>query len=259
MDLVEKELNDCTVFKRIDADYAYVADLSDVHVGADGHHKKEFDAVVNLIAEIPNFYVIIGGDSTESSGLATKSSVFDENKHGIDQIIDLRKRLRPIKDRILFIRSGNHGFERSMKANKIPPEHVLAELLEVPFFRGFGAAIINARKNAYVLATNHTNQNAHKLEWLNTDVLFMEHKHIKGFQRETVAMANKFTKKWMVRDRLVVQTGSFLSWAGYAKDRLYRPQYVGTPIVELSGIRDKWDMRVYERTEDFLRTVFPAK
>lgn len=255
MYLVEEELNSCTMDLRVDADYAYVTDLADVHVGALTHHDKLFKKTIELIARVPNFYAIIGGDGTESCGMHTKGSVFDERSHGYDQVKELRNKLRPIRDKILFVRSGNHGADRAMKNNKMAPEEILADLLDVPYFRGFGAAIVNARKNTYVIGTQHNAKKPQHFGWLHCDAIFYEHLHKQGFERVPVATVNRFTKKWMVRDTLQIQAGSFLSWGGYAKDKGYAPQYTGAPVLELCGIKEQWDMRVYERFEDFTRLV----
>lgn len=256
MEIVEKKLNTCTTDIRVDADYVYVGDLADAHVGAIGHHARKFKDTINLIQSIPNFYVIIGGDCTESSGVHTVSSVFEECTHGYDQVKEIRNKLRPIKDRILFVRSGNHGHERAARNNNMAPEEVLADLLDVPYFEGFGSAIVNARKNTYVLSAWHNSKKPDKYGWMQgVDVMFHEHRHLQGFEREPVATVNRFTKKWLVRDMLHVQAGSFLAWSGYAVDRGYKPQYTGAPIVELCGIKDKWGTSVYENIDQFKRAI----
>ncbi len=255
MYLVEDELNKCTMDLRVDADYVYLANLADVHVGAAHHHTKKFVDTVNTILKVPNFFVIIGGDSTESSGMHTKSSVFEENKHGYDQVKEIRDKLRPIKDRILFVRSGNHGHERAMRNNKMAPEEVLADLLDVPYFKGFGAAIVNARKNSYVVTTQHNSKKPDKFQHFHSDINFFEHKHLQGFEREMTATVNRFAKKWTIRDVLNVQSGSFLSWGGYAMDKGYKPLATGCPVVEMSGVANKWGTLCYENIDQFKRAV----
>ena len=256
MELVENVLNNCTTSIRVDADYAYIADLADVHMGAKSHHARKFNETVSLIQRVPNLYVIIGGDCTESSGVYTKSSVFEENSHGYEQVKEIRNKLRPIQDRILFVRSGNHGHERAARNNAMPPEAILADLLDVPYFEGFGSAIVNVRKNTYVTAAWHNNKKPDKFGWMQgVDVMFYEHKHLQGFEREPIATVNRFTKKWLVREMLHVQAGSFLSWSGYAVDKGYKPQFTGSPVVELCGIKERWGTACYENIEQFKRAV----
>ena len=258
MEIVEKKLNACTTDIRIDADYAYVADLADVHVGAKTHHARKFNETISLIQRVPNFYVIIGGDCTESAGIHTVSSVFEEHSHGYDQVKEIRNKLKPIKDRILFVRSGNHGHQRAMRNNKMAPEEILADLLDVPYFTGFGSAIINVRKNTYVTAAWHSNKKPDKFGWMQgVDIMFHEHRHLQSFEREPIATVNRFTKKWMVREMLHVQAGSFLAWGGYAADAAFRPQFTGCPIVELCGKKEQWGMTVFENTDQFKRAILP--
>lgn len=256
MNLVEDQLNANTMDIRIDADYAYLADLADVHVGAINHHSRKFTETVNLVQAVPNFYVIIGGDCTESAGIHTKSSVFEEKSHGYDQVKELRNKLRPIRDRILFVRSGNHGHDRAMRNNKMAPEEILADLLDVPYFRGVGSAIVNVRKNTYVTCAWHTNKRPDKFGWMQgVDIMFHEHQHLQGYDREPIATVNRFTKKWMVREMLHVQAGSFLSWGGYASSAGYKPQFTGTPVIELCGKKEQWGTTVYENIDQFKRAM----
>lgn len=260
METVEQRLNARTMNIRVAADYVYVADLADVHVGANHHHTRKFNATIDLISSIPNFYVIVGGDCTESSGIHTKSSVFEEKSHGYDQVKELRAKLRPIKDRILFVRSGNHGHERAQRNNKMAPENILADLLDVPYFEGFGSAIVNARKNTYVVATQHNAKKPNAFGWMQgVDVMFYEHKHLQGYEREPIASVNRFTKKWGMREMLHVQAGSFLAWGGYAADKGYKPQFTGCPIIELSGKKEQWGTAVYENIDQFRRAVLIEK
>lgn len=255
MGSIEYELNSCTVFDRVDCDYVYVVDLADVHKGALTHNSRKFKDVISVIQRVPNMRVIIGGDCTENSGTQTRSSVFDEKSHGFEQVKQIKKLLLPIRDQILFVRSGNHGVERALRVNNMPPEEILAELLDLPYFRGFGCAIINARKNTYVIGTQHSAKRPDKFDWLATDVMFHEHRHLQGFTRDVCATVNRFAKKWTVRQSLNVQAGSFLTWGGYAKDKMYRPLMTGCPVVELSGKKDKWGIVVYENTDQFMRAV----
>lgn len=256
MEIVENKLNACTVDLRVDADYAYVADLADLHVGAKTHHARKFNETISLIQRIPNFYVIIGGDCTESAGIHTVSSVFEESSHGYDQVKELRNKLRPIKDRILFIRSGNHGHQRAARNNKMAPEQILADLLDVPYCEGFGSAIINVRKNTYVAAAWHSNKKPDKYGWMQgVDIMFHEHKHLQSFEREPIATVNRFTKKWLVREMLHVQAGSFLAWGGYAVDAAFKPQFTGTAIVEMCGIKERWGTTCFENIDQFKRAV----
>lgn len=209
--------------------------------------------MVELIANTENMFWIGGGDSTENAQIGGKSSVFDEKTHGIDQILELRNILKPIVSKCLFIKDGNHGLKRAYTSTKIPPEYVLAELLGVKFIRGIGIGVINVNKNLYSIGAIHTpRKNEATFDWLNVDAVFIEHQHTKFFNRLPIAHLNKTEKKWCVRDRLYLRSGSFLDWGGYSGEN-YRPLFsTGSQVLKLSGEHNKWDMRVYERIQDFV-------
>ena len=111
---------------RLDADYIYLADVSDIHIGNIYHNKEAFDKFIKGVMDIPNMYVIIGGDSTDGSSTTTASSLFEESIHGSEQVLTAVQLLKPIQDRILFVRSGNNGYERALKHGKMIPEQMLA-------------------------------------------------------------------------------------------------------------------------------------
>ena len=87
----------------MDADYLYLADISDIHVGNLYHDRKALESFISTVKSVPNMRLIIGGDSTDNATLSSKSSVFEQSTHGIDQIIELKDLLLPIKEQILFV------------------------------------------------------------------------------------------------------------------------------------------------------------
>lgn len=256
MDRVLDQLNDTVVNCRIDADYAYIVDLADMHIGSMYHHEKLARFVIDQIRRVPETRVIIGGDVTESNSLTSKGSIYDESCHGIDQIIKARDMLWPIRKQILCVRSGNHGLERALRSGKLIPEQILSEFLGVPFFRGTATAMVNVRKNTYVVAAWHHGKKPEDSLWLDADIHFFEHKHLKHKPDRVVrAVPNKYSKKWMVRDSVIVQAGSFLAWGGYAIDKGYKPTITGCPVVEMCGIPEQWGTTVFERITDFQRFI----
>lgn len=246
INIAESSLNNNSIDIRINSDRAYICDISDIHVGNVYHNKKLFKKFIETVAEIPNIKVIIGGDSTENASTVSASSVFEERLHGGDQVLAIRDMLIPIRDKILFCRSGNHGYERSLKHNKLIPEQILAEFLGVPFFHGCASVFMNVRKNLYVVGTWHNAKKPEKMEWLQSDICFYEHLHNNNYQMNLVATPNRHAKRWSIVERYDVQSGSYLGWGGYSADKGYRPLPSMTPIVELSGIKDKRHIKVHQ-------------
>lgn len=249
---IAQQLNISTVFRRIDANRVYVADIADIHAGAISHNERAFDKMIDTIQRTKNMIVIIGGDSTENAVVGGASSVFQQDKGSFDQVVYMKRKLMPIRNQIAFVRSGNHGNGRTKKINDLAPEAILAEMLNVKYCEGFGALILNARKNQYVITAHHNVKNPNKYEWLASDVDFHEHKHAQGAQRNIIAGVNGFTKTWFVKEKLSVQAGSFLNWAGYAVEKGYRPMNTGCPVLELQGDVGKWDIKVHEKVDYFI-------
>lgn len=217
-------------------------------------NEKLLDEFIDIVKSIDNFFVIIGGDSFENAVIGSKSSVFDEKLHGIDAITYLTEKLLPIKDRILYVGSGNHDFTRSMTTNKIPPSAVLAYHLGVPFFRSFGSVFLNCRKNQYTIFTQHSGKKVENIEWVQANIHIHEHKHEHNFKKNLVAEPNKYSKGWIVRPVFHLQGGSYLSWGNnYASDKMYRPNINGSLIAELSG--NKWNVNVFDNIDLFKRVV----
>lgn len=249
MKIAETSLNQNKFDLRVAADRAYIADISDIHVGNIYHNKQAFVDFLNKVKAIDNLYLIIGGDSTDNATTVSASSVFEQAEHGGDQVLTAYKLLQPIKDRILFCRSGNHGYERALKHNKLIPEQMLAELLGVPFYHGMASVFFNVNKNLYVIGTWHNAKKPSSMEWLHTDITFYEHLHKTTYERSLVATPNRIAKAWSMVEHYDVQSGSFLGWGGYSADKGYRPNDCGTSVVELSGEKNKKSIRVHDNID----------
>lgn len=252
LNIAEQSLNVNKIDVRVESERAYIADISDIHVGNIYHNREAFEKFISQVKTIDNLYLIIGGDSTDNATTSSASSVFEQAEHGGDQVLTAYRLLEPIKDRILFCRSGNHGYERALKHNRLIPEQMLAELLGVPFYHGMASVFFNVNKNLYVIGTWHNSKKPDKMEWLHTDITFYEHLHKTTYERTVVAEPNRIAKAWSLIEHLDVQTGSFLGWGGYSADKGYRPNDCGTSIVELSGERNKKQMRVHDHIDRVL-------
>nr|DAX91727.1 MAG TPA: metallophosphatase domain protein [Caudoviricetes sp.] len=252
LNIAEQSFNLNKLDVRVTADRAFVADVSDIHVGNIYHNRTKFEDFLSKVKSIDNLYLIIGGDSTDNATTSSASSVFEQSEHGGDQVLTAYKLLEPLKDRILFCRSGNHGYERALKHNRLIPEQMLAELLGVPFYHGMASVFFNVNKNLYVLGTWHNSKKPDKMEWLHTDVTFYEHLHKTTYERTLVAEPNCIAKCWSLIEHYDVQTGSFLGWGGYSADKGYRPNDSGTSVVEFSGERNKKSIRVHDSIDRLL-------
>ena len=227
--------------------------LADMHIGAKECDIDKINKLIEFVKATPNLYISIGGDMLNHATTTSKSSVFEEEFHGNEQLFYLYGLLEPIRDRILYIRSGNHGKGRSLKHNAVVTEEILAKLLKVPYLQGISTCIINARKNTYVISAIHHGRKPDKLEWIGSDITYIEHVHQNLNEKRMVMTMNKFTKKWMCRPMYYIYAGTMLGYGGYGMESVYRALETGYPIVQLSGIPKKWSIYIWDNIDNFKR------
>jgi len=239
------------------ADKIYIADAADIHGGSLHCNKEALEYFVSSVFHTKDFYVIIGGDSMEHATKSSPGSAAEEETHGMDQILMVSRMLRPIRDRILFVRSGNHGRTRALRNNTPDPEHMLAEIMGVPYKTGFAAVTAVVGPHTYVLGTSHTSKKPTALSYIPVDVMFHEHTHEKGTSTTKNLEFSAVMRSWTVQERVEVHAGSYLQWDGYAQENMYKPHFTGTPVVELHGDTSSKYIRRFETTYDFNRVVHP--
>lgn len=257
-----------------DLDSVFFTDLTDLHIGTNGFDEEALTNFVGIVKQIPNFYVFIGGDATNHANRGSKSSPFDDYMTPKEQVkgkFESGKLVRrgmlqifePIQDRIIGISDGNHNTTRLKEFNDMSAAEYYADISGVKYFGALAMIefVVGTGKNSYLHFIHHSgstgkrkNLNAlqdRAINW-DADVMWGEHTHKDLFGRDTVVYYDRKNKKPMVRDRLYVNGNSYLSWSGYAKDKLYSPNKTGATILEMSGKRGGWDVRVYERVKDFV-------
>lgn len=273
--LLEMELSPHITTIKINDEKAFFTDLTDVHIGHKGVDYEALDAFVEVVKATPNLYVFIGGDASNHANRGSKSSPWEEDMSPREQIkgkYDVYGNLvnrglvqifEPIQDRILGIIDGNHNTTRLKEFNDMSAAEYYSDLTGVPYYGALAMVefVIGNGKNSYLHFLHHSgatgkrkNVNALQDRVFNweADVHWGEHTHKSHFARDTVVYYDRKNKKPLVRDRLYINGSSYLSWSGYAKDKLYAPNETGCKIVEMSGKRGEWDMRVYERVRDFV-------
>ena len=225
-----------------------------------------------MVKNTPNFYVLIGGDATNHANRGSKSSPFDDymtpreqvkgkfDKYGLLERKGMLQLLAPIEDRIVGIIDGNHNTTRLKEFNDMSCAEYYSDLTGVPYLGPLAIIEIVVGKNSYVHFVHHSGSTGKRKNLNNlqdrvwnweADVHWGEHTHKDHYGRDTVVSFDRKNKKLMVRDRLYINGNTFLSWSGYAKDKLYSPNTTGCTIVEMSGKNKEWDMRVWERIKDF--------
>lgn len=236
--IASEKLNNHLFTHRINADKAFIVVLSDIHEGI--NHRDYFKSIIDFILTIPNCYVIIGGDSINAVTKTSKGNTTEEWSSGDKQILDLVDDLKPLVDenRIIAIgEDGNHN-DRIYNDAYISINNMLAVLLGIPekYTGNMCIGMINVNKCCYTLSIIHKNRKTNNYyEYQRVDVLIKEHWHDLKYECKAVFDFNKTAKTISLVPTYEIYNGSFLNIPDYAMKAGYRPQFMGTYFVELSG------------------------
>jgi predicted MPP superfamily phosphohydrolase len=102
-----------------------IVPIADVHIGDAHSDEKMFKNVVQYILEKPNRYVVLNGDLMDMALTMSVSDSYGAKYPPSQQIKRVADILRPIKERILAMGSGNHEF-RTYKFTGIDTSRYLA-------------------------------------------------------------------------------------------------------------------------------------
>ena len=270
---LEADLAGHYAYIRADAERIFFTDLSDIHIGHKGFDAEAFEATIQVIQSIPNFFVFLGGDSINHANKGSKSSQFEEDMTPKEQIKGkfengklvkkgLLQYLEPIKDRIIGKIDGNHDGTRSQEFNDISPMEWLCDMLNIRYFGDMAILQFSVGKNAYTHFLHHisgstgNNLNLAKLqkkgEEFRVDVIWGEHTHRRHWASEVYVDIDLRNKKPVVREQFFVNASTFLSWSGYAKTKGYRINKTGINIIEMSGLQGGRAIKIYSDIPSFL-------
>ena len=232
-----------------DASTAYLAVLSDVHQGL--NNRPLFQRAVTFLQTIPNMYVLLGGDATNSNTRHSKGIPCEEWTSGTGQILTLVEDLKPLVDsgQLIGITTGNHP-QRVADETFITPEVVLASMLGRPDLYKGPLAIVyfNVLGNMYVHTVMHKGyRRMGYYDYMNTDVLWLEHYHKPQVIEKVMVDHNRFTKKPIVKKCFEVHNGTFQTMPEYAKRTGYRPSIPGFYIAEMDGPKNGYDRGAQSR------------
>ena len=129
--------------------------LTDVHVGAVEFDSEKFHRAVQMIADDKDARWFGNGDLLELIPPNYKISQDGQDIPPDEQYLEFIRLIEPIKDKCLFIRGGNHDYIRSFNILNFDVCKVLAEAMEVPYFRMPGYTKITIKDKEYKLVSGH--------------------------------------------------------------------------------------------------------
>ena len=126
--MAREKIDDLIVWKFYGGQDINIVPLFDVHLGAPECREQEFIACVDEIAQMPNTYVVIGGDMINNGVKNSKTSCYEETIPPHIQKREMANILYKIKDKILCACGGNHERRSNREVNDLPLYDICAKL-----------------------------------------------------------------------------------------------------------------------------------
>ena len=212
---------------------------TDVHFGANEFHDDKFDNLIEEVKADPNARWFLNGDNIELIPPGYKISQRGQNMEPDEQHIHFIKKIEPIVDKLLFVRGGNHDMVRSVNILGFDVCRVMADMLQVPYFRLPGYTQIMVGGKIWFLVSGHGKGGGKNgdLEldkmaavYSDGDVFFLGHNHqLYCKPIDSLRVSNKeerLHRRWYCRG------GSFLRYADYARYSFYPMIRTGWVTIE---------------------------
>ena len=235
-----KEVNPGSVFRYESDTVVRVHGLTDVHVGANEFDLQKFQQAVKAIYEDDNAVWFGNGDLLELIPPNYKISQRGQEIPPDEQYLTFIELVRTIKDKCLFIRGGNHDFLRSFNILDLDICKIIANEMNVPYFRMPGYSQIVVRGKEWNMVSAHGKSGAKNgdLEldklaavYSQGDVFFLGHNHqLYVKPMDSLVIGDDNTEE--LRRRWYIRGGSFLRYADYARYSFFPIVRTGWTTIE---------------------------
>ncbi len=241
---------------------------SDAHYGNPLFSLHRFTEHIDFVADTPNAVTILNGDLCESALRTSKGDIFNQVGTPQDQRDWMIEKLRPIKDKILGMVSGNHE-NRIYNETGIDISKDIAKELHIPYRPegllikiSFGNGNNGHEDKPYVFWVYMTHgyggartkaAKAVKVErvasWIDADVYLMSHDHVVNVAPDIYLMPDSRTRTdnttgftigtITAHRKLLVKTNAYIKWGGYSEMGGFPPVDLETPIVKFFSKNNK--------------------
>lgn len=219
--------------------------LSDVHWGQLACAKDRFLKTLEYILNNKNVYCILGGDLVEMVTRSQKGNMLmEQDITPTNQILEMTEMLKPLakKGKILGLLRDNH-LQRLERDALVDMNEIFASNLNVPYWGVGGVTHLKlGKKNNVFLAYQH-GADAGKNEFTaldrmmsvypGCDVYALGHNH-RLSSRKIVTLSMDNNGEECGKEHWEIRTGSYLKYAAYAREKLYSPSVIGSPILVIS-------------------------
>lgn len=236
--------------------------LADVHLGDPKTDEECFKNFIKHIEKEKNRYVIIAGDMINNAIKTSVSNVYNEKYSPKEQKYLMAEMLKPIKDRILCLLSGNHE-DRSIKEVDNDIIEDISHILGIQEkFRENGAYInIQFGKDTHGRYLSYTGYIVHgigggKSAGAPANILeklplsFQADFYVIAHLHRSLGFKNSYFKPNATWERLEQFERAFIiashwqDYGGYAQRKLYTPQTKGANLLVLNGRKKGMEIRL---------------
>lgn len=230
--------------------------ISDVHLGASEHMEKEWAEFCRHIEELPNAYIILGGDLINNATRNSVSNVFEETMRPREQKKVIAEMLMPIRDRVICSVTGNHERRSGKDADDDPTYDIMCKLdLEHLYRENMAFVKIQIGKKdgdgmknpTYMLTVTHgagggmlTGGSVNRNERFGyvidgMDCLIVGHTHKPFVTQPSKIKIDPYNNKVDIKPFKVVSSSSWLNYGGYAAQKMLLPSSHAPQTITLCG------------------------
>lgn len=236
-----------------DLDEVHIHIFGDLHVGSTKFRATEVQNRIKEVQEDPKARVILLGDLINNSTRNSVGDVYSEPLTPMQQISLATEMLRPIKDKIIAVVSGNHE-RRSYRSDGIDLTYFLASELGIADRYDYTATCLIVRyarttrssKVATIYCT-HGDGNGGKLiggkangmakrgQIINADIIVTGHTHTPIVFSESSFEIDERHDTIQLHEQLFVNCGATLDYEEYAELVGMKPSSKRQPIITLKN------------------------
>lgn len=240
-------MKDLSQFSKI-----YLVPLADLHQGSRDADYEISDGYIRWIQEHENAFTIINGDALNCSWKDSTPELYEDLITPDDAYKALLARLMPIKDKVLMVTRGGHEYSIFHKVGVDFSARLAYDLGDIPYKPDGGMVGIqlslNNHKLIFTCYATHGWSSGRTIGakarmpeelalGIEADCYIVSHTHTQAIHRLNVLAPphSRFSCKhpvyMQIRRKLLINTGGFVRYNGYAQRKGLIPQDLGTPRI----------------------------
>lgn len=267
-------LDDLVGIERLfpDRETIYIHPIYDLHTGSKQFNPKRWETFVRQVEKSKNHYLILGGDLHDNALKDSVSDSYGARLSPSEQKKYVVETLKPVRDRILCITTGNHE-ARSKRAVDDDPMYDVADKLDlediyrenacflyIKFGDRSGTSCGQSNPVYSIMATHgagggmYIGSGANRLERYGAiidglDIIITGHTHKPINFPDGKLVMDPANNSVRTRNFYAVVASSWLEYGGYPITKLYPPTAMVKSTITLTG--NKKHIKVDQEDPDF--------